>query len=134
MGNFVIDDLADFLSSGGISTTIYRGFMPDTPDEALQLVETGGYPPVYAFGTTVVEERPTVQLMRRSSVANRARADLYVIKQLLDGMGDRSINGTAYKWVSVLHNPMPIGRDQSNRERFVMNAIIAKAVTTATST
>lgn len=133
MGNFVVDDLADLLSSGGITTTIFRGFMPESPDEALQVVETGAYPPVYAFGT-VVEERPSVQVMRRSLVANRARAELQFINRMLDALGDRSINGTQYKWISVLQPPTPLPRDESNRELFVINLAIAKAVTTATST
>lgn len=134
MGNFVVDDLADFLTScGGVTTTIYRGFMPDTPDEAMQIVETGGYPSVYAFGR-VVEERPTLQLMRRSLVANRARAELNYIKNMLDGFGDRNINGCHYKWISALQPPFPLGRDMSNREEFAMNILVAKAPSTATST
>lgn len=130
----VLNDLYDFLTSGGITTTIYKGFMPGSPDEAIQMVETGGFGSVYAFGR-VVEERPSVQIIRRSPVADRARAEMNVIKNMLDGFGDRTINGTHYKWVMALQPPFPLGRDDTNvRELIAMNVSLARAVTTATST
>jgi len=68
---FVLSDLSDLLTSGGITTTIYQGFMPPTPVEAIQLVVSGGFEPVRAFASTagegIVVERPTVQIVRRSA-------------------------------------------------------------------
>ena len=136
VGNFVEDDLADYLTTsggGGLTTTIYRGFMPESPDEALQIVVTGGYSDVHAFGR-VVEERPAVQMVRRSPVANRARAELQYIKQFLSGSGDVTLNGTRYSWFSALHPPFLLERDTANRWKFALNFTVAKAPTTSTST
>ena len=78
----LIDDLDDLLSSGGVGTAIYRGWMPEKPDEAIQLVETGGMAPVPQMSSAtgvVVEERPSVQVIRRSPSYQRARGEMGVI-------------------------------------------------------
>lgn len=144
----VMDDIADLLSSGGIATTIYRGFMPEQPAEAIQVLVTGGMAPIRrmsgtagasavsasaASGHTVVEQ-PTVQIVRRSASLERAMVEMNVIWRMLDGNGDRSINGTRYQWIGAMQQPFPAGRDQSNRSLVSCNFLIAKAVSTATST
>ena len=137
MPSFLLDDLRDWLTSEGVTTQIYRGFMPELPDDALQIIETGGMPPVHAMSSAAgnaVEERPSVQLIRRSPSYERARAEMQVIFRLLDGAGDKTVNGTRYKWVSALQQPFALPRDESNRSLIAMNVAIAKAVTTATST
>lgn len=133
----VLDDLSDFLTSGGISTTKYKGFLPPTPDEALLLVATGGFSAVHAFSAVAgaaVEERPTVQITRRSPVPARAAIEMNVIYRMLDGMGDRSINGTRYFWVEAMQPPFPLGEDDSQRSLVVCNFRIHKAMSTSTST
>lgn len=134
---FLLDDLADLLSSGGVTTTTYKGFLPELPDDALLLSETGGLPPVHAMSGSAgnaVEERPSVQVMRRSPVYNRARAEMNVIVKLLDGFGDRSINGTRYLWIAAKQSPFPLPTDASGRFLQVCNFDIAKALSTSTST
>lgn len=111
--------------------------MPPSPDEALQIVVTGAYAPVHAFSATAgaaVEERPSVQIIRRSPVLQRALVEMNVIWKLLDGAGDRSINGTRYLWIEAQQSPFPLGRDESNRSLVACNFSVAKAVSTATST
>lgn len=137
MGTFLLDDLSDLLTTGGVATTIYKGFMPGQPDDAIQLVETGGFPAVHAMSTgpgNAVEERPTVQIIRRSLVYNRARAEMQYIWRLLDGHGDRTINGTSYRWIAALQQPFALPNDETNRTLIACNFTIAKAVSTATST
>jgi len=133
----LLDDLADLLSSGGVATTTYRGIMPEIPDDALQLVETGGLAAVHAMSASAGaahEERPTVQIMRRSPVYNRARAEMNVIWKLLDGLGDRSINGTRYLWIAARQSPFGVGRDETNRYLVACNFDVCKALSTTTST
>lgn len=137
MASFLLDDIADLLSSGGITTTTYKGFMPEQPDDAIQLVAAGGFPAVHAMASSAglaVEERPTVQITRRSRVLNRAIAEMNYIWKMLDGLGDRSINGTAYKWISAQQSPFQMGRDESNREMVACNFLVCKALSTSTST
>lgn len=133
----VCDDLADLLSTGGITTTIYRGFLPDLGDEAIAIVETGGYAPVSVMSATpgnAVEQRPTVQVTRRSMTPEAADAEMQVIWRLLHGAGDRSLNGTRYLWIEAQQQPFPLPRDEAGRWLSVCNFMACKAVTTATST
>ncbi|OHD24748.1 MAG: hypothetical protein A2Y38_06010 [Spirochaetes bacterium GWB1_59_5] len=133
----VLDDLADYISSGGVATTTYRGWMPEKPDEAIQLVETGGMAPVPQMsGTTgvVVEERPSVQVVRRSPSYQRARVEMNVIFGLLQGLGGRTINGTDYKWVEAIQSPFVLGQDESGRTLMACNFRVFKALSTSTST
>lgn len=137
MASFLLDDLSDLLSSGGITTTIYKGFLAEQPDDAIALIETGGLPAVHAMNASAgnaVEERPTVQIIRRSPVYNRARAEMQFIWRMLDGFGDRNINGTRYMWIASRQMPFTLPEDESRRTMFVCNFDIAKAVSTSTST
>lgn len=137
MPSYLLDDIESLLSSGGITTTLYKGRMPELPDDAIQLLETGGLPAVHAMSGSAgnaVEERPTVQIVRRSAVYNRAKAEMNVIWKMLDGFGDRSINGTPYKWIEARQSPFPLPEDASKRTSFACNFIVCKAVSTGTST
>lgn len=137
MPSYLLDDLADLLSSGGIATTTFKGFMPERPDEAILLVETGGFEPIRAMSPiagAAVEERPTVQIMRRSVTFQKAVAEMNVIWRMLDGFGDRSINGTPYKWIAAQQSPFPLPEDASGRKLRVCNFLVCKGVSTGTST
>lgn len=143
MGN-VLDDLADLVSSGGITTTAYKSFLPVSGDEVLGIVETGGFPPLRAMPGSagrggvgaglIVVERPTVQITRRSTSPQRARAEMSFIYRFLDGVGDRSINGTRYNLITAMQPPFPLPDDESGRKLMVCNFLVEKALTTATST
>jgi hypothetical protein len=137
MGTFLLDDLADLLSTGGVTTQIYRGFMPEKPDEAVQLVETGGIGPVHAMASApglAVEERASVQIVRRSATYQRARASMNVIFRLLDGAGDRTVNGTRYLWIEAIQSPFALGQDETGRTLVACNFNVCKALSTSTST
>ena len=47
----LLDDISDLLSTGGVTTTIYKGFMPEQPSDAFVLTETGGQGPIHAMST-----------------------------------------------------------------------------------
>lgn len=133
----VTDDLRDYLTTGGIATTIYTRYLPERPDDAIQITVTGGYPPVHAFSAVAgaaVQEQPTVQIIRRSQVQERAEAEMNVIWRMLDGLGDRVINGTKYYWISAFGSPFTLPQDLTQRNLVVCNFLVVKAVSTATST
>lgn len=145
MASYLVDDLKDLLSSGGVTTTAYKEQLPPKPDEALCIRETGGYPPIRAFPGSaargggvgngqIVVERPTVQIMRRSITAEKAQAEMYYIYRLLDGAGNRNINGTRYGQISAMSPPFPLPQDESGRTIRVLNIVVEKALSTSTST
>jgi hypothetical protein len=120
-----------------VSGTIYRGFMPEKPDESWQVVETGGLGPVHAMSAVAgaaVEEVAGVQLVRRSATYQKARADMNVAWKTLDGAGDRTINGTRYLWIEATQSPFALGRDETSRPLMACNFLVCKALSTSTST
>lgn len=137
MGALLVD-LADLLTTGGIATTIYRGVLPEAPDDAIQLVESGGYPPVQAMrgarDVSTVVEQPTVQITRRSSSYDRNVAGMNAVLRLLDGAGDRTINGTRYGWITAIQPPFDLGRDETHRHLRALNVLVCREPSTATST
>lgn len=144
MASFIEDDLSDLLSSGGVTTTIFKEFLPPSPDDAILIRVTGAYPPIRAMGSParsggigagmIVIERPTVQVVRRSPSALRAEAEMNYIFNFLDGVGDRTINGTRYNQITALQSPFPLAQDETKRTERVCNFLIEKYVSTATST
>lgn len=131
-------DIRDLLTSGGItSPTIYRGFMPEKPDDAVQILETGGQPPVHRMSASpgnAVEEVAGFQIIRRSPSYDRARASMNAIWKLLDGEGDRTINDVRYLWIEARQSPFALGRDDTDRTLMVCNFLAFKELSTATST
>lgn len=126
----ILDDLCDFLSSGGITASLYAGFAPDSNDPCVILYETGGSEPVRSFatGSGVVLERPRVQVVSRSNQYDYAssRTTIDAVCKLLEGMPARTINGVRYQWCGALQSPFPIGRDESGRVLLACNFEVIK--------
>lgn len=141
---YLLDDMSDLLTTGGVTATIYKGFLPPQPDDAVLILDTGGFGPIRAMPGSagrggvgaglIVQERPTIQVTRRSASPQRARADINFIMRLLDGEGDRQINGTQYGLITALQSPASLPDDESGRKLMVCNFVVEKALTTSTST
>jgi hypothetical protein len=54
--------------------------------------------------------------------------DIYL---LLEGLGDRTINGVSYLWFGAVQEPFPMGLDENGRMRMAVNFDITKARSTA---
>jgi hypothetical protein len=128
----LLDDIADLLTTGAISTDIYKGFMPEQPDDAFAVIETGGFPAVHAMSSgpgNASLEHPTFQLIRRSASYVTARNGMQSAFDLLDGLQQRTINGTRYAYVEATQSPFNLGRDESERTRIVVNFSAYKELT-----
>lgn len=129
----ILDDLGDYLSTGGITGTIYKGFMPNDPDDCVAIYETGGQAPVHAMNGSAgqaVLERPRVQIVCRSGEYDysTARTKAQSVFVLMDGMPTRTLNGVAYKWAAAVHSPFLMGRDEHKRPLIACNFDVSKAV------
>ncbi len=134
MTTMILDDLADYLSSGGLGTEgtdLFAGYMPETPDACLVLYETGGQAPVHAMnplaGQAVVE-MPRVQVVCRSTAYDyaTARTKAHSAFKLLDGLPARTSNGTDYLWGTALQSPFTLGRDDAGRVSIACNYEVVK--------
>ncbi len=142
----LLDDIADYLASQGgsgvgvVGTSLFKGkFPPTAPDTAVCIYETGGLPTVHAMASgpgVAVVEQPRVQVVARAGAEDYqvARTRLHNAFVLLDGLRDRTINGTVYKWVASVQSPYPMGPDENKRERIACNFDVVKVLSTSTST
>jgi hypothetical protein len=129
----LLDDIADLLTTGGITTTIYKGRLQDRPNDAIALLETGGQPAIHAMSTgpgNALFERPSVQILRRSTSYNTARAEMNTIHNLLDGVTQRTINSTRYSMIQAVQPPFAIDRDSADRAMLSCNFLCMKTLST----
>src|SRR5688500_6227810 len=139
MGTLLLDDIADYLTSGGITGTIYTGFLPESPDDAVALYEVGGRPPAHAMNALPGQakaEYPRVQIVTRSVEFGyrTARQKMQNIYKLMDGLPTRTINGTQYDWGTAVQPPFLLHRDANRRPVIACNFDIAKRLSSSTST
>lgn len=131
--------MVDYLSSGGIGTAgtdLFAGYMPDAPNAAVAVYETGGISPIHRMSPTaglgaVVVERPSIQVVCRNVPEEylTARTKAHSVFKLLSGLPDRSINGVSYKWGEARHSPFLMGRDEAGRILIACNYDIIKEMT-----
>ena len=135
----LLDDVLDFLSTGGLGltsgTNLFAGTLPDSPDRCVVLYETGGFFPIHAnANAAAVVERPRVQVVTRAPSFQGARQLAHNVFRRLDSTRGATINGVFYHWISAVSSPAQMGDDGSGRPRVVCNFDIVKNLHTSTST
>ena len=129
----LLDDISDLLTTGSITATIYKGFMPEQPDEAFILSETAGRGPIHAMAGGPGQAQLEVaglQVIRRSASYQTARDDMQNVMDLLDGLTERTINSTRYSYVEATQTPFGMMRDESQRSMVAVNFLAYKDLST----
>ena len=136
-----LDDLSDFLSTGGLGlttgTNLFLGTLPDSPDRSAAIYETGGFFPVHAMSASAgnaVVERPRVQIVTRATTYQGARQLMHNIFQRLDGVNNQTLGSTRYLSILAVSSPAAMGTDASGRARIVQNFDVVKKLHASTST
>lgn len=115
----LLADVKTFLT--GISN-IYLGSMPDSPDNAVGIYPTDGYP--RSLSGTMVEE-PTVMVKVRNTSYATGETLCNSIKDLLHGQNNVTVGtgGTARKMLLIEQqgDVLNLGRDENNRQLWSMN-------------
>lgn len=133
----LLNDLGDYLSSGGIGTVgtdLFLGTLPTAPDNAVAIYETGGLGAIHAMNPNAGQakvERPRIQVVSRGGANSyeAARAVAQKAWLLLDGLPTRTINGTQYHWGACVQSPFLMGRDEpANRPLIAFNVDLVKAL------
>lgn len=135
----ILDEIADYLSTGGLGTVgtdLFKAYLPEQPDAAMVISETGGTSPYRAMRSVAggaVAERPRIQVMARAAEFDYAAARLKInnVMARLDGAGDLTLNGVRYLWIAAVQSPFPMGRDDQGRVRIGINFDVVKALSTA---
>ena len=136
----LVDDLGDYLSSQAgltLGTDLFLGQMPDTPDSATCVYESGGLSPIKAMGNVAGAakvERPRVHIVRRGAQCGYedARATAHAVFMKMDGFPTRSINGISYFWGSALQSPFLRGVDEQGRPEIACNYQLERQMSSST--
>ncbi len=135
----LLDDVSDLLSTGGVTRAIYKGHTPaQAADANVTLFETGGMATVQTMstgpGAASTIERPRVQIVCRDKDYAVARTVAGICFNLVDGLRERSINGTRYLWMAAVQSPFYLDTDGNGRTRIAFNVDVMKTLSTSTST
>ena len=126
----LLDDIGDYLSSGGgyvSGTDLFLSILPDQPDAAIALFETGGGVPHHTMGgSNPVAELPTLQVVCRAKRYDDARLLAKDVDILLNGVRNRLINGVMYRWIQAQQSPFFINRDEQQRDEVACNYSIIR--------
>ena len=136
MGSLFAIDLRDYLASGQ-SETVIAGYLPTEPARAVAVRETGGLPSTHTMSSgpgLAHLEWPTAQILSRAATYQAAAQIAANVHHLLDGLRERTINGTSYHWSQAMQQPFELDRDENGRIIFACNYLVAKALSTSTST
>ena len=98
---------------------LYSGIMPETPDRAITVTDTGGTEPNPKW----LLDFPAAQIMVRGNVGDYVAVftEANTIKNILLGLDSQDVGGD--RWVSVLvgSDVTFIGFDDNQRPRWVLN-------------
>lgn len=122
----LLDDIAAILQQRGV-TGVYKGFMPDQPDNIVALFEYAGEPMELTMGDgDPVLERPGLQARVRNTFYPAAKAKIEAVVDILHGLADATINGKRYLLIKANQSPESLGLDANNRSEFVCNFSVLK--------
>lgn len=121
----ILDDLADYVSSGGMGTA-YKDYMPTSPDSVVTLYTAGGQEPTFTMKSPHILEEPRVQVICRAASLQEAHQTARGIYGLLSGLRNKTLNGVLYHWVHAVQEPFLAGRDQNARFTVACNYDVKK--------
>ncbi len=130
----IADDIAAYLVAQSTAFTLLSGtagnlgkmIMLDNEhiaDTFASIYETGGGASEYSFststgGVTVEFERPSFQVLSRSTTYTIARSQAQVAHTLLDGLADKNLptaTGIRYIQITAIQSPFFVNRDENDR-------------------
>lgn len=133
----MIEDVAGFIDSGSTAltagTNLFMNFLPDTPNTAVAVYETGGAPPEFVFGSTTPAWRnPRVQVVSRSTSSQTARTRIETVYRRLAGVSNTTLQGASgpnYLSITPVQDPFLLGRDEQARVTFACNFAVSRPST-----
>jgi hypothetical protein len=103
-----------------ITSSLYLGDRPDTPDTLIVLYLTGGKNPIFNFDAKAYNQ-PTFQVYVRSTTFSAGQTLCESIKTALDGKTNYTVNTHRYISIFMQGDIFQLGKDARNRSEFTMN-------------
>ena len=118
----LLDDIGTYLANAGLidgvsGWTLYKSYLPDQPDQAVGLFETGGDPPDQSEGTRV--DVLTFQLRVRGKKLKYDEAHTKILA-IFNALNDADISGYVYIY-GMQAGPIPLGYDVDERPELSIN-------------
>lgn len=123
----LLEDISAYLEQQGLGTVgvdIYRGDMPDAPDECIALYEQPGQAPEQNWDA----ERPGLTVRVRSVDRGDAASRAYAVWKALNGLTNAALNGTEYHRIDASSSIAQAGRDGKRRHYYICNFSVIKEV------
>lgn len=119
------------ISAQGLVTTgftVFQGFLPISPPQAIALYESGGTGPERFLPPTAAIDRCGLQVVVRGAPSDYATPRLQIerLYQAMLGWGAFTQGGVRYLNFTPLQAPFPIDRDETERVKFAVNFLVWK--------
>lgn len=118
----LIDQIADYLANqglGAVGTDIFTSYLPQTPDNAIAVLDTGGFEPSIDIPT----KEPTFQVLIRNTNYSNGKDDLDSVRSALhQKRGFEVYSGETYFYfIYAISEGGHLGRDENGRDTFSIN-------------
>lgn len=116
----IAEEIADKLETEGLGTVgtdIFIGHLPDTPNNAVVVIDTFGDAP----DPSLPIENPRFQVLVRNTAYSTGRAKLDAIMTALHKLANVTLGSTYVYAVLANSGGGHIGRDEAGRDEFSMN-------------
>lgn len=123
----LLDEIAKRLTDQGVGVVgstanwvVKKNWMSPSPDRAIALFETGGFP--NDFHESALIDRPTFQVRVRGPKggASTARVKIGAARTALE-IGSTTLTGWRYVHIVAQGEPTFLGMDENQRPEYVMN-------------
>ncbi len=121
----LLDDIVSHLQTEGVGTVgvdMFKGLLPDQPDNCTALFEYAGSPPDLHWNG----EYPGLQVKVRNKSYAAGRVKIESVITKLHGLTEQVIGTTRYLLVRANQSPESLGRDANNRNEWVVNFTVIK--------
>lgn len=120
--SLLIDDIGQDLHNqaiGVLGTTLFKTYLPESPDAALAVLDTGGIAP----SVDLPIKEPTFQIFIRSTsyALGRAKLDLIRARYHQQRAVQLVPNGIYFYYIYAIAEGGHLGKDESGRDLFSIN-------------
>lgn len=116
----MLNDIAQKLADSGVgtlSTDIFTTYLPNTPDTAVAVIDTGGPAPPEIAGIRT----PTFQVVIRSTSYTIGKAKLDLVRAALQATKNTMFGNTFFNYILLISEGGHTGRDDVGRDLFSLN-------------
>jgi hypothetical protein len=132
----MVEEVATFLDGAStrwaVGTSLFLNYLPDEPNRAGSILETGGVAPTQVFaGDLPAWENARIQLNCRSTSSATARADANAAWYILQQVANEALSSVSYLRISPVQSPFLLERDDRGRTVFACNYDVVRRTTAA---